>query len=400
MARQHKSPTPTGDGSGSSYDYYEISGPGESWAGRGRRQRHAQRQRARGAGMGQLGERFSNLSNYNMGVSEQARGIQGDALGTLGGIRGQYGGLANMYHQQAMGRGPSQAQAQLQQATTQNVANQQSLAAAGRGGNLAAQARQAQAAGAAAATGAAQQASQLRAQEHQAAMQGLSGAVGGQAAVAQQEAAMANSLRQQAQAAEMGYADMTLQHQLGHRALDSQAIQGRRNFATNLVGSILGGGGSAAGGIAAAVASDERVKQNVSEGGLAAVEAVGAVEPKQFEYKPGYGDPGQRIGVMAQDLEKTPAGATIVQDTPQGKAVDVGGMASLSLAATAQQQREINDLKKQVAAKPAPSNPTAGQSQGMQATDATQVALGDGLDVLRQRRSKLSDYLAMGRGQY
>lgn len=53
---------------------------------------------------------------------------------------------------------------------------------------------------------------------------------------------------------------------------------------------------------------------------------IGAIRPKTFEYKPQalqMGMPGgQRYGVMAQDLEKTPLGKTMVVDTPAGKVID------------------------------------------------------------------------------
>lgn len=45
--------------------------------------------------------------------------------------------------------------------------------------------------------------------------------------------------------------------------------------------------------------------------------------------------PGQRLGVMAQDLEKSPLGDQFVRQTPQGKMVDYGSMAGTQLAASA-----------------------------------------------------------------
>lgn len=45
--------------------------------------------------------------------------------------------------------------------------------------------------------------------------------------------------------------------------------------------------------------------------------------------------PGQRLGVMAQDLERSPLGRTFVRETPNGKMVDYGQMAGTQLAATA-----------------------------------------------------------------
>jgi hypothetical protein len=95
-----------------------------------------------------------------------------------------------------------------------------------------------------------------------------------------------------------------------------------------------------------AIFSDERSKMNARGGGLAAAQAVGELEPKTYEYRPGYGEPGQRVGVMAQALERTPAGQAIVQETPLGKTVDVGGMSSLALAASSDQEHRLRDIEK------------------------------------------------------
>ena len=49
-------------------------------------------------------------------------------------------------------------------------------------------------------------------------------------------------------------------------------------------------------------------------------------------------------GVMAQDLEKSPMGASFVQDTPQGKMVDYGH----GLAAILASQANIHDRLRQL----------------------------------------------------
>jgi hypothetical protein len=92
--------------------------------------------------------------------------------------------------------------------------------------------------------------------------------------------------------------------------------------------------------------SDENAKQGISSTSspMSATQAIGSIEPVSYEYKPGYGQPGQRVGVIAQDLEKTPAGAAIVQQTPYGKALDVGGMSSLALAGQAEALKRERDL--------------------------------------------------------
>lgn len=85
---------------------------------------------------------------------------------------------------------------------------------------------------------------------------------------------------------------------------------------------------------AAAVASDESLKKDVEDFDAGAF--LDSLTSKKYRYKDPekFGD-GEFVGTMAQDLEKTPAGAQMVTDTPEGKMVDynkAGGplMASLS----------------------------------------------------------------------
>lgn len=75
--------------------------------------------------------------------------------------------------------------------------------------------------------------------------------------------------------------------------------------------------------------------------------ALQNLNPYAFNYKPGIGEnPNQRhVGVMAQDLEKTPVGSTVVRDTPQGKVIDGKGTMMLSLAAAADLQKQVDKLK-------------------------------------------------------
>jgi len=75
--------------------------------------------------------------------------------------------------------------------------------------------------------------------------------------------------------------------------------------------------------------------------------ALQNLNPYAFNYKPGIGEnPNQRhVGVMAQDLETTPVGSTVVRDTPQGKVIDGKGTMMLSLAAAADLQKQVDKLK-------------------------------------------------------
>ena len=81
-------------------------------------------------------------------------------------------------------------------------------------------------------------------------------------------------------------------------------------------------------------------------------ETLRNTQPYAFNYKPGIGeDPSQRhVGIMAQDLEKTPAGSTIVKEGPKGKMIDGKQAIGFNLAAAADLQKQMDELKAQQAA--------------------------------------------------
>ena len=88
--------------------------------------------------------------------------------------------------------------------------------------------------------------------------------------------------------------------------------------------------------------SDYRMKREIRAADSQVEGFLDALNAYQYEYKdphaPG-SDPGIFVGVMAQDLEKTPMGASFVKDTPQGKMVDYGH----GLAAILASQSNIHD---------------------------------------------------------
>jgi len=91
----------------------------------------------------------------------------------------------------------------------------------------------------------------------------------------------------------------------------------------------------------ASVGSDIRAKTNISPGAGEVESFLDALNSYKYEYKdPAAADEtGMFVGVMAQDLEKTPMGASFVKDTPRGKMVDYGH----GLAAILASQANIHD---------------------------------------------------------
>ena len=88
-----------------------------------------------------------------------------------------------------------------------------------------------------------------------------------------------------------------------------------------------------------------------SDAGNDAVDAMRELEPANFEYKdefkgePGAGD-GEYTGIMAQDLEKTPAGRGTVTRRPDGmRQVDGAKLATLNSAALSKVVKDVDKLK-------------------------------------------------------
>lgn len=87
------------------------------------------------------------------------------------------------------------------------------------------------------------------------------------------------------------------------------------------------------------------------EAGDDAVDAMRELEPANFEYKdefkgaPGAGS-GEYTGIMAQDLEKTPAGRGAVSTGPDGmKRVDGAKLSTLNSAALSKVVKDVDKLK-------------------------------------------------------
>jgi len=102
------------------------------------------------------------------------------------------------------------------------------------------------------------------------------------------------------------------------------------------------------------IVSDKRSKKDMTrllegtEDGDDLLEAFDALRPYKFKYKDpdeNGAAPGQRYGVMAQDLEKTPAGRSVVRERDGEKVIDVPQALGLALAAIAQMRAEMQARK-------------------------------------------------------
>lgn len=102
----------------------------------------------------------------------------------------------------------------------------------------------------------------------------------------------------------------------------------------------MGGGGS-----------DERMKKDIKP--LASQDVNDMLDnlvPSTYKYKNPdmpWTRPGPQAGVMAQDLEKSPMGASMVRDTPVGKIVDTNAAIGALLAANADLHKRLKKIEGQ-----------------------------------------------------
>lgn len=300
------------------------------------------------------------------------------------------------------GEGPSVAEAQMQQGLGQAQTNAAALAGQTRGGNIASAEQAAMVAQTGASQGAVNDAAALRAGEQQAAMAGLA-QTGGQLAGQGLEQQM--GYEQLLSAGQLAQMDAQLQHQLGNRELDLKARQDRHGRIQNWVKT----GSNVVGSILAAIFSDERVKRNVQPSNMQATAAIGSSDPIAFDYEPGFGPHGRQLGVTAQSLERTPAGAQVVRTDPQtgAKMVDVGGLTSLNTAGLAETIQRVDELEGKLDA--GPSGPVAqvGHNRQLRHGGTPVVAAAPAIDqaqlaseLRRARMARIGDVLAgVGGGQ-
>lgn len=242
--------------------------------------------------------------------------------------------LMNDLQKQAQGQGPSIAEAQLKAASSRNLAQTLAAAAAQRGGNPALMQRQILQQQGDAARGLAEQSAILRMQEQQQARQELANLAVQQQQQDLQQVISPAQLVSQGEAdrfaADVARRNMVKQEQMGFRS--PQAI-----------GSVVGSIGQLA------AASDERMKKDVKPASKKMKSFLDALDSKSYKYKndkePGT-RPGKNFGIMAQDLEKSEVGKTMVMDVGGKKMVDMQKGFGAVLAAQAELNKRINALEK------------------------------------------------------
>jgi hypothetical protein len=227
--------------------------------------------------------------------------------------------IANMYAA-SQGNVPSAADLQLQRQSDQNAAQQFGLAAALQGRNSGDALRQASQGAVATQAQTNAQLGIQRAQEQATARDQLAQALATQ------------------RGQDLGYQGNLLSAQIGALNAGTNAASAYGNAAATQAGaqnqykgSLLQGGAGALG----AIFSDRRGKKDVRKADLGML--ASALKGYRFKYKDEANGPGERIGVMAQDVEKGGRiGRRIVQHRPDGKLqLDTGNAVGAALAMSA-----------------------------------------------------------------
>lgn len=231
----------------------------------------------------------------------------GQALGVSGNVGNlpydsQQAELIKMLQARASGQSPSLAQKQVSQTMEKGAQDMNALLQSQRGLNPALKARM----GAAAGMEASRDAAQMGAMANLAEQQQAQGMLG-------QQVGMAN-----------------------------QMAYNQKNDQMNRRTQLVAGMGQAAGGLA--MMSDERSKENVTQSDGKGRELLDHLKGKLYEYKDSANGEGTHIGIMAQDLEKSPLGKSMVINDGGMKKVDFAkGYGALLAAVT-----EINDKLKEI----------------------------------------------------
>jgi hypothetical protein len=96
----------------------------------------------------------------------------------------------------------------------------------------------------------------------------------------------------------------------------------------------------------AMAASDERSKKNIHDTQGEASDLIDHLKGKLYEYKDNSNGEGVHVGIMAQDLEKSPLGRSMVFEENGMKKVDFGKGFGAVLAAVTEINDRLKDLEK------------------------------------------------------
>lgn len=134
-----------------------------------------------------------------------------------------------------------------------------------------------------------------------------------------------------------------LQSETSKVTAEQARLTGQQQNQSKGAGNIISTAGSVI-----AMMSDERQKKNIKAADGEMREFVDALAPNTYEYKDASLEgtaPGRRYGIMAQALERSKAGKSIVMDTPEGKKIDVAQGLGVALAALAAMNKRLGKME-------------------------------------------------------
>lgn len=104
------------------------------------------------------------------------------------------------------------------------------------------------------------------------------------------------------------------------------------------------GSGNIAPGVQSALDRDAGMSPYANK--TASSDMLDKLTPYSYTYKPESGEDGRkRYGIMAQDLEQSQMGASLVRDTPRGKEIDVPAATGATLAGMSDLHKRIGELE-------------------------------------------------------
>lgn len=92
--------------------------------------------------------------------------------------------------------------------------------------------------------------------------------------------------------------------------------------------------------------SDKNIKKDIKPASKEADEMLDKLKGYNFKYKDEANGEGERVGIMAQDLEKSKMGKKLVKDSPEGKSIDVKNALGAIMAAQARLAERLKKIEK------------------------------------------------------
>jgi len=131
------------------------------------------------------------------------------------------------------------------------------------------------------------------------------------------------------------------------QSINAGVSQNNADSVNKTTGGFISGAGSIIAAPKAAAASDKNLKKDISSGDSEIQSFMDALKAHKYKYKDAEKDgEGFHVSPMAQELEKTKVGESMVEDTPRGKMVDYGKGFGAVLAAQANLHERMKKLEK------------------------------------------------------